>query len=62
MEEKVIIIDGVENKITYPIEPNRTLLEKLYDVCNEVFKDKEHCFYSKEEVKKIKSSGSKIFN
>lgn len=36
-------------------------LLKIYDVCNRLFKDKEECFYTKEEVKKLKKDQNNIF-
>lgn len=30
-------------------------LAKIYDVCNRLFKDKEECFYTKEQVKELKT-------
>lgn len=36
-----------------PQKPKKADLKKLYDVCNQVFK-KPECFYSDEELKKVK--------
>jgi hypothetical protein len=36
-----------------PQKPKRADLEKLYDVCNKVFKAKE-CFYTKEQFERVK--------
>lgn len=35
-------------------------LKKLYDTCNRIFKD-EKCFYTKEQVKKLKKDKTNIF-
>jgi len=61
MNEKTIIIDGVENIIRTPKEPNSKALIELYDVCNRLFKDKPNCFYTSKEVQELKENGSKIF-
>lgn len=39
----------------------RESLNNLYDVCNEIFKKYEECFYTKEELEKLKRDKSKIF-
>jgi hypothetical protein len=36
-------------------------LRKIYEVCNRLFKDKEECFYTKEEVEKLKKNKKNIF-
>lgn len=36
-------------------------LEKIYEVCNRLFKDKEECFYTKEEVKELKKDSKNNF-
>lgn len=36
-------------------------LANLYDVCNEIFKKYEDCFYTKEEVKKLKEDKKNKF-
>lgn len=43
-----------------PTTPTANDLRKLYDVCNEIFKD-EKLFYSSEEVKKLKQNKENIF-
>ncbi len=48
------------NKVNRPEKPKKDDLVKLYDVCNEIFKKKE-CFYTKEEVKKLKEDKRKNF-
>lgn len=46
---------------TAPIEERKKNLIKLYDVCNQIFKDNPECFYTHEEVKKLKKDPSNIF-
>lgn len=48
------------DKIYRPSEPKREDLKRLYDVCNRIFKKKE-CFYTREEVKKLKEDKSNKF-
>jgi hypothetical protein len=40
------------DKVNRPQTPKKADLIRLYDVCNQLFKNKE-CFYSKEEFKKV---------
>lgn len=47
-------------KVNRPDVPKKEDLIKLYDVCNEIFKKKE-CFYTKEEVKKLKEDKNNKF-
>lgn len=48
------------DKVFRPDEPKKEDLKNLYDVCNNIFKKKE-CFYTKEEVKKLKEDKSNKF-
>lgn len=48
------------NKVNRPEKPKKDDLVKLYDVCNKIFNKKE-CFYTKEEVKKLKEDKSNNF-
>lgn len=48
------------DKIYRQDKPKKEDLIKLYDICNKIFNKKE-CFYSKEEVKKIKKNKNNIF-
>mgnify|MGYP003289695400 CR=1 FL=1 len=41
-------------------EPTKETLKNLYDLCNELFKDKKY-FYTKEEVERLKKDKSNIF-
>lgn len=41
-------------------KPSKETLERLYDVCNKIFKSDE-CFYSSTEIKKLKKEKSNIF-
>lgn len=47
------------NKVNRPKKPKKENLVKLYDVCNEIFKNK-NCFYTKEEFKKIKKEKEEL--
>lgn len=40
--------------------PTVDALKRIYDVCNEIFKD-EQLFYSSEEVKKLKQNKENVF-
>lgn len=55
MKEKLLT-----NK-TLCLSYDRERLEKIYDVCNRLFKDKEECFYTSEEVKELKKNKENIF-
>jgi len=48
------------DKVYRPETPKKEDLKNLYDVCNSIFKKKE-CFYTKEEVKKLKEDKSNVF-
>lgn len=48
------------HKIIRPSEPKKEDLKRLYDVCNKIFKKKE-CFYTKEQVKKLREDKSNKF-
>lgn len=48
------------DKIIRPETPKKEDLKRLYDVCNRIFK-KEECFYTREEVRKLKEDKSNIF-
>jgi hypothetical protein len=48
------------NKIHRPDVPKKEDLKRLYDICNEIFKKKE-CFYTEEEVKKLKANKENRF-
>lgn len=41
-------------------KPTKKVLKNIYDVCNEIFKDKE-LFYTSDEVKKLKQNKENIF-
>lgn len=47
------------DKINRPDKPKKEDLKTLYDICNEIFKNKE-CFYTKEEFKKIKKEKEEL--
>jgi hypothetical protein len=48
------------DKIHRPDRPKKEDLKRLYDVCNKIFKNK-NCFYTREEVKKLKEDKENIF-
>ena len=58
---EVFVIDGMENIIHYPKVPDPKDLEHLYDVMNEISKDKSEMFYTHEEVEEFRKNGTKIF-
>ena len=43
------------HKVNRPKKPKKEDLKKVYDICNEIFKNKKN-FYTKEEFKKKKVS------
>ena len=36
-------------------------LEKIYDICNKLFKNKDECFYTTEEIKELKKDKKNVF-
>ena len=50
----------MKDKIISPSVPSREKLKAVYDLLNSFCKDSKS-FYSKDEVKKLKSDKSKIF-
>lgn len=48
------------DRVYRPATPKKEDLKRLYDVCNRIFKKKE-CFYTREEVKKLKEDKSNKF-
>lgn len=61
---KEFTIGNTEIKVTYPVltaEERKQRLTHLYDVCNEIFKDKQECFYTKQEVEQLKKNKKYIF-
>lgn len=58
--KKVAYLVGEKEVTAYiPRNTSYSALENLYDVCNELFED--DCFYSKEEVLKLKKDSSNVF-
>lgn len=41
-------------------KPTKETLKNLYDLCNELFKDKKY-FYTSEEVKELKKDKRNVF-
>ena len=57
-------IGNTEIKVIYPVLTNEECqrrLTHLYDVCNEIFKDKEECFYTSKEVEQLRKNKKNIF-
>ena len=46
-------------KVNRPEKPKKDDLVKLYDICNKIFNKKE-CFYTKEELKKVKGEKEEL--
>jgi hypothetical protein len=42
-------------------KPTKEQLQRLYDGCNRLFKDNENCFYTEEEIKKLKRDKTNIW-
>lgn len=61
MNGKIVVINGIENTIHTPNEPQPKALEHLYDICNKLFKDKSNCFYTHDEVEQMRKDKTKIF-
>lgn len=40
---------------------NEERLKKIYDVCNKLFKDKDECFYTSQEVEQLKRDKTNKF-
>lgn len=60
MEKTVYLVGGNKEVTAYiPKNTNYSVLENLYDVCNELFDD--DCFYTQEEVLKLKKDSSNAF-
>ena len=49
------------DKVNRPEELKKKDLKKLYDICNQIFKKNEDCFYSKEEVKQLQKNKENVF-
>lgn len=60
--EKTVYLVGGNKEVTAYIPKNTSYidLENLYDVCNELF-DYDDCFYTQEEVLKLKKDSSNAF-
>lgn len=61
---KEISIGNSKIKIIFPNqskEENKKKLEKIYDVCNEIFKDKKECFYTHKELQALKQNPKNTF-
>lgn len=61
MERQVYIVGNKEIQAYIPSKENRENLENLYDICNELFSDYADCFYTKDEVQKLKKDKNNKF-
>lgn len=57
----IYTIDGEIVDVIVPDEVEYKSLEKLYDICNELFKEYPDCFYTNEELKRLKRDPSNKF-
>ena len=39
----------------------KEILEEIYNVCNEIFKKYDECFYTTEEINNLKEDKSNVF-
>lgn len=39
----------------------KDILEEIYNICNEIFKDDDSLFYTKEEIEDLKKDQDNIF-
>lgn len=60
MNESVLTINNTRIVVTRPKRANKSELERVYNICNKLFKEDE-CFYSSEEVKELKKDSTNIF-
>ena len=61
MKKTVYLVGGNKEVTAYiPKNTSYTALENLYDVCNELF-DYDDCFYTSEEVLKLKKDSRNMF-
>lgn len=61
MIKTIYTIDGKIVNVVVPDEIEYRKLEELYDICNELFKMHKNCFYSSEELEKLKCDLSNKF-
>lgn len=61
MKKEAYIVGGKRIEAYYPEKTRAEDLERLYDICNELFRDMEECFYTKEEVTKLKKNNENEF-
>lgn len=57
----IYTIDGKIVNVVVPDKVEYRRLEELYDVCNELFKTHQECFYTSEELERLKSDLSNKF-
>lgn len=61
MIKQCYTVAGKEVTAYIPKNTSYTALENLYDVCNELFADYSECFYTSEEVFRLKKDKNNIF-
>lgn len=61
MIKEAYIVGGKRVEAYYPERTKPEDLERLYDVCNELFQDMEECFYTSSEVKELKKNKENEF-
>ncbi len=54
MKKAIYIIDGKNISVVIPENIEYRRLETLYDTCNELFKLYPECFYTKEQLQKLR--------
>lgn len=61
MRKEKYTIDGKVINAQIPEQVEYKRLEGLYDICNELFKSYPQCFYTKEQLQKLKENPSNNF-
>lgn len=61
MERQVYTVGNKEIRAYIPSKESRENLENLYDICNELFSDYADCFYTKDEVQKLRRNTENEF-
>ena len=60
MKEKIYQNGGVKITVKSPLTPSRENLERVYDICNKLFKDEEIFYQLGECSKRISSNKTRI--
>ncbi len=61
---KEITLGNTKVTLVFPNQSeleNKKQLEKIYDVCNEIFKNNKECFYTHKEVENLKKNPRNLF-